>query len=53
MVRVLFPAGKRVMVRARRNAGNVELCSLHLAAEWKLRVSFMLLEEMTYIRDVW
>lgn len=50
---MLFPAGKKVMVRGGRNAGNVELCSRPLAAERRLRVSFMPLVDRTYIRDVW
>lgn len=50
---MLFPAGKKVTVRGRRNAETVELCSRHLAAEPRLRVSFMLLADRTYIRDVW
>lgn len=38
---MLFLAGKKVMVSRKRNAENVELCSRPLAAEPRLRVSFM------------
>lgn len=51
-VRVLFPAGKKVMVSGGRNAGNVELCSRHLQLSQGRGVSFMPLADRTYVRDV-